>query len=204
MPLELHPITECDFSDVTRIQLAAFDSGIAHMLFPDPMTPEKFQESVDRHVKCFKSEPDVHYLKVIDTDQNGKMISAAKWRINETERTEEEIQTQLPTPGRGGEATPAAVAFRQHLCDSRKEFMGTKPFYYPEHHRRGAGAMLVKWGIEKADQAQLPSYLEASEIGKVLYVKLGFYPVKERLFDMTQYGADGIDCNTVMLRDPPK
>lgn len=72
----------------------------------------------------------------------------------------------------------------------------------PTHHRRGAGGMLVRWGTERADKAQLPAYLEASQEGRPLYARLGFKPIHEQTFDLTKYGGQGMDKNTVMIRDP--
>ena len=74
---------------------------------------------------------------------------------------------------------------------------------HPDHHRRGAGSMLTKWGLEKADKAKLPVYLEASEEGRPVYAKLGFKPVEEHYFDLAKYGAEGGEMNTVMMREVP-
>lgn len=73
---------------------------------------------------------------------------------------------------------------------------------HPDHHRRGAGAMLLKWGLEQADKAQLPAFLESTPTGKPLYARLGFEPVHEEVFDLTKYGLEGSDVSTVMIRQP--
>ena len=72
----------------------------------------------------------------------------------------------------------------------------------PAHHRRGAGALLVKWGTEQADTHNLPSFLEASEAGKPLYARLGFVAVHEEVFDLAKWGLEGKDTNTLMIRQP--
>lgn len=43
-----------------------------------------------------------------------------------------------------------------------------------EYQRRGAGAMLVKWGCDLADRNGMLCYVDASEKGKGLYQKFGF------------------------------
>ncbi|KAF2181598.1 acyl-CoA N-acyltransferase [Zopfia rhizophila CBS 207.26] len=209
MPLELHPMVESDLPDFVRIQFAAFKGGMASKLTPKPRSPQKEQKMVEKHIKSFKEDPDAHYLKVIDTDLGGKIISCAKWRINLKERTEEEIQVQLPKPGKDEEGNQAAIDFMNYLTESRVEWMGGKPFYFlhilitdPDHHRRGAGGMLVRWGVAQADEAQLPTYLEASDAGRPLYERFGFYQVKETIFDLSKYGGEGTERNTAMLRDP--
>tara|TARA_R110002003_G_scaffold97_5_gene7769 strand:+ start:2540 stop:2980 length:441 start_codon:yes stop_codon:yes gene_type:complete len=133
MVLKVLPLEESDFPDLVRIQLAAFSSGgnaaMTTLLKPSPLPPSWTQKSVDKHIKSWREEPDVTYLKVIDTDLNNAMIAGAKWRINEKERTEEQIQSMLPVPGKDEEDRPAARDFMNYLARVRKEFMGTKPFY---------------------------------------------------------------------------
>ena len=228
MPLELYPIQESDFPELVRIQMAAFQAGggITSLLVPDPLPSDYVQKSVEKHIKAIRSEPDVHYMKVIDTDLNGAMVACAKWRINERERTEEQMQRMLPVCGPDEEGKPAVQEFYQYLSRVRKEYMGTKPFYCsffnieirnkktnelivlhllvtdPKHHRRGAGAMLIAWGLGKADSARLPGFLEASPMGKPLYARMGFKPIHEEVFDLAKYGLQGTTTNTCMIREP--
>lgn len=127
MPLEVHPCAEADFADLMRIQAAAFSTGIASFLTPRPVTEEWIQKTIEKTVKASKTEPDVRFMKVIDTEKGGKMIACAKWRINEKERTEEQIKGQLPVPGKDEEGRPAAQEFMWYLNRVRREHMGTKP-----------------------------------------------------------------------------
>ena len=91
MPLELHPMTESDMADMVRIQQIAFREGIASLLSTGPPTPESTQKDIEKNLKTFREEPDFHFLKVIDTDLDGKMIACAKWRINEKERDRKSV-----------------------------------------------------------------------------------------------------------------
>ncbi|KAF2134105.1 hypothetical protein P153DRAFT_281459 [Dothidotthia symphoricarpi CBS 119687] len=211
MGLEVHRLDESDFPDFVRIQMSAFASGtgMTSLLTPSPLPSDYIQKLIDKHLKAWREEPDVHYLKVIDKNLDGKMIAGAKWRINKKERTEEQIQSMLPVPGPEDEGRPVMVAFMGFLSRVRREFMGTKPFCFlqilvtdPEHHRRGAGAMLIEWGTEKADDAQLPSFLEATRMGRPLYERMGFEKRYEEVFDLSQYGVKGEDSSTVMIREP--
>jgi GNAT superfamily N-acetyltransferase len=47
-------------------------------------------------------------------------------------------------------------------------------FTHPKHRRRGVGRLLMEWGIKKADELGLPSYIEATDIGLKLYEANGF------------------------------
>lgn len=130
MPLILLPCEEADLPDFQRIQLAAFAaSGMTKLIKPSPVTDDYVQTGINKHLKSFREERDVHYLKVIDTELGGKMIAGAKWRINEKSRTEEDVRKTLPVPGKTEEERPALRDFMNYLARVRWEYMGTKPFY---------------------------------------------------------------------------
>lgn len=93
------------------------------------MPDDYIQTAINKHLKSFREEPDVHYIKVVDTDLGGKMIAGAKWRINKTSRSEEIVRKSLPVPGKAEEGRPAARDFMNYLTRVRWEYMGTKPFY---------------------------------------------------------------------------
>lgn len=73
-----------------------------------------------------------------------------------------------------------------------------------EHRRKGAGSLLLQWGIDKAEEMRLPCYLQASEQGKRLYEKYGFEAIDVAEFDLTQYGLEGTETMTEMIRQPSK
>ena len=61
---------------------------------------------------------------------------------------------------------------------------------HPAYERRGAGAMLVSWALERCKKEQLSAYVESTSIGKPLYTRLGFElkdSVSTRLEDGTMY-----------------
>lgn len=47
-------------------------------------------------------------------------------------------------------------------------------FTHPLYQKRGAGKLLVGWGVEEADRRGVGSWVEASTFGKGLYEKFGF------------------------------
>ncbi|ORY11429.1 hypothetical protein BCR34DRAFT_326561 [Clohesyomyces aquaticus] len=208
MPLELHPCTPEDMHALTEIQFSAFDSGITGLLHP-AVTSMTITDFANKHKICMANEPDCHYLKVIDTELPAdlQIIACAKWRINEIERGEEEVRKMLPDAESEKEGS-AKRQFFEYLRDGRQTYMGGRPFYFlhmlitaPAHHRRGAGSLLLSWGLTRADAAHLPTYLEASIIGRPLYERFGFKLVKEVVFDLTKWGLEGEDRNAVMIRD---
>jgi len=50
-------------------------------------------------------------------------------------------------------------------------------FTHPEHRNRGAGSLLVEWGVRKADEMRVEAYVEAALMGKSVYEKHGFVVV---------------------------
>lgn len=70
----------------------------------------------------------------------------------------------------------------------------------PDYRRRGAASLLLRWGIEKADERGVEIYLESSVAGRPLYEKFGLRPLKVFEFNMAQLGFEGIDKHTCMLR----
>lgn len=132
MPLEIHRCKEHDIPEFVRIQMGAFagGGGMTKILMPNPTPLDYAEKLIEKNLKSLREEKDVVYLKVIDTDiLNGKMIAAAKWRINKKERTEEEVRKTLPVPGPDEEGKPAVQDFWNFLARVRWEFMGTKPFF---------------------------------------------------------------------------
>lgn len=69
-----------------------------------------------------------------------------------------------------------------------------------QHRQRGAGSMLVKWGIELSEKTGLPCYLQVSEQGRRLYQHHGFEDIGTVEFNLSEYGLDGIEKMTEMTR----
>ena len=70
----------------------------------------------------------------------------------------------------------------------------------PEHQQRGAGKMLLQWGMNVADESGLPCYVESSPEGYNLYRKNGFEDVDYIFNDMTRWGHEGVYRYAVMIR----
>jgi hypothetical protein len=137
MVLELHPCTETDIPEFVRIQVAAFNygGGMTQFMVEYPPSEDYINKSIDKHIKSMREEKDITYLKVIDTELDNQMIAGAKWRINQKERNEEQIQSMLPVPGADEAGKQAVIDFMWHLNKVRRQYMGTKPFYC-EHSRQ--------------------------------------------------------------------
>jgi hypothetical protein len=63
----------------------------------------------------------------------------------------------------------------------------------PAHHRRGAGAMLMRVATQHADELGWPSMLEASPLGMKLYESVGYeiLPGKDIWIDLKRWENGG-------------
>lgn len=60
----------------------------------------------------------------------------------------------------------------------------------------------MKWGIDFSVATGHPCYLQASEQGRRLYGHHGFEDIDTVEFDLTQFGLEGIERMTEMIRKP--
>jgi hypothetical protein len=60
---------------------------------------------------------------------------------------------------------------------------------------------MLKWGLEKADAEKKRVYLESTPDGMTLYKKYGFELVEEVLFDYGEFGIEGEETVSLMLRE---
>jgi hypothetical protein len=60
--------------------------------------------------------------------------------------------------------------------------------------------MLLERGMQKADEAGLEMYLQASLMGAPLYKKFGFEVMAVQEIDLSQWGVDKGDTRTYMKR----
>jgi hypothetical protein len=146
------------------------------------------------------------FLKCVDTS-TGEMIAGARWRYvkpkspGATERTWEEVEAAFserfpPYDETEPEMLDALMdLFNKH----KREALGNRPYFcldtlatLGKHERRGAGSMLVRWGCEKADEAGVQAYLEASPMGAPMYARHGFVALPEIELDLRRWGGDEV------------
>ncbi|KAK5624487.1 hypothetical protein RRF57_000203 [Xylaria bambusicola] len=197
MPLELQPATEADAERAAEIEREAYGPNeFSSILFPGPFpdhVPGK-NTRAEELAKAYREDPAIRWLKVVDTDlapteDNKQMIGFAQWNINDG--------SQLPLPPRvfhAGCNKEACEAVFTSLDEIRRKRSGVKHVHLrllhvdPKHQRRGAGAMLVNWGVEEAKKLGLPAFLESSPAGHSLYQRFGFRDIDINLIDFTRFG----------------
>ena len=69
--------------------------------------------------------------------------------------------------------------------------------------RKGAGKLLVEWGIERADRDELETFIYATAAGRPLYERCGFRAVADEIvLDLTQFGVQDSVSEWPMVRQP--
>lgn len=146
------------------------------------------------------------FLKCVDTS-TGEMIAGARWRYvkpkteGATERTCEEVEAAFQESLEPYDETEPEmlIALLDLFNVNKRQALGIRPYYcldtlvtLPQHERRGAGGMLVRWGCEKADEAGVQAYLEASPIGAPMYARHGFVAMPEIELDLRRWGGDEV------------
>lgn len=192
-----------DAEQYMRIRHAAFKADVNKIFYFNQHEPS--QATLERVTHSIRDGigKGILYLKCVDTS-NGEIIAGARWRYvqpkdpNATSRTWDEVNEELTIPEMYTESNPEAWrAFYELFNQKKKKHMGTRPYWvldtlvtHPNHHRRGAGGLLLRWGCEKADDARTETYLEASEMGEPLYAKYGFEPVEKIALDLRRWGGE--------------
>lgn len=189
-----------------RIRHETFRPTVNKILYPRGEASQKTLDRVTQEIRNGIVGKGILFLKCVDTS-TGEIIAGARWRFvkpkedGAKQRTWEEVDADfrdIPEPF--DESDPVMLTALYDLFNKHKrEILGIRPYYVldtlvtlPQHERRGAGSMLVRWGCEKADEAGVEAYLEASLFGAPMYARHGFVGTKEIDLDLRRYGGDEV------------
>ncbi|KAI2638489.1 acyl-CoA N-acyltransferase [Xylaria nigripes] len=201
------------------------------ILFPGPFPPLVAGQRSPRAEalrRILRDDPSVYMFKVIDTDvepsdDNKQMIGFTQWGINDG--------SQLPLtkktfgPGANIEACETVFGSMEAIRHERIKTKHVRKLVTgfsfpgngnnneahvedlkslivdPKHQRRGAGRMLVMWGIEEFKKLGLPFFLEATAMGHSLYLSCGFRDIDVVTVDLSKWGGPEEMTYYVMARD---
>ncbi len=71
----------------------------------------------------------------------------------------------------------------------------------PKYQRQGAASLLLRWGLERADDHGLATYVEGTSAARRLYEKHGFKEVAKLQLELSPW-KEGDYFNTCMVREP--
>ncbi|KAH8890141.1 acyl-CoA N-acyltransferase [Thozetella sp. PMI_491] len=199
MRLQLRPANPDDVPEIVAVAQKAFATNDIHLrcLHPESKLAREFwYSSLSEEIH----DPNAHFVVVEDADATPPIFAAfAKWnRMPENMHQDAPPDDIWPKDG----DVELAIHFFGKLFEMHESIMGTQAHWYleliatkNEYQGKGAGGMLVKWGVDKADQEGWPCYLDSTPDGKALYLKHGFRNLETLTF------LDGRYEQWFMLRD---
>ncbi|KAF7914237.1 uncharacterized protein EAF01_000643 [Botrytis porri] len=136
-------------------------------------------ESAIRHHA--QKSPNSHWMKIIEP-MHGKLIGAANWIYfegnSDTVNNANPVVALWWPEGIGREYANNFMrqieAHKYYLHCNRPYLLLNIAFTIPGFRRKGAMKLVMDWGIERADELGVDTYVEASETGRLLYEKYGF------------------------------
>ncbi|KAJ4374991.1 hypothetical protein N0V83_002070 [Neocucurbitaria cava] len=196
-----------------RMRHEVFRPTVNNILYSRGEPSEKTLSRVTEEIRDGIVDKGILYIKCVDK-ATGEIIAGARWRHvkpgkeGAIERTWDEVEAGFDLPEPFDESHPEMLEGLHDLFNSNKrEILGRRPYYcldtlvtLPQHERRGAGSMLVRWGCERADEAGVEAYLEASLMGAPMYARHGFQAVKEVELDLRKWEGKEIMSFILMLR----
>ncbi|KAH8882621.1 acyl-CoA N-acyltransferase [Thozetella sp. PMI_491] len=195
--------TEDELTKLADIGSLAFKHNPqSELVFPErlrvkPGNQDEIEFRVGRWKKLLP-EPTSHFLTAVEAKPDGteELIGMALWTSPPEpgkEPTEEEKEkkkkeaSNLP-PFVDREAVTKLRESMQNWETSLLGEEGTKNYWvlqaiavHPGHQRKGAGRMLVQWGIDEATKNGLDVWLIATPDGRKLYTSMDFEYIAERV-----------------------
>ncbi|KAI1940492.1 hypothetical protein LOZ66_002086 [Ophidiomyces ophidiicola] len=195
MPLSIRRLSSpADLSRAVDIQSTTFANsafcrtvGASPEGNPRSLSPsERHAIQISRLQDALSSDPTFHLLGAVD-DETGEILAVAKWYVFKGDDSLEKWKNGV----RSDEAMeiPKGVDeggyrfAKGKLFDAKRAWFGENGREHcflgvlctlPAHQGRGAGTLLLKYGLDIADEHGLESYLESSTKGRPLYERHGF------------------------------
>ncbi|KAL5088900.1 hypothetical protein Trisim1_006045 [Trichoderma cf. simile WF8] len=198
MPLRLVPSKPEEVPLMVETYFEAFSQDPIHQRF----APRGTQSARDFWTTSLSAEirdENNHFLSVWDDSCTPEtFVGFAKWIV----------------PGASPEALPPAdqwpsegdqqfsVFFFGRLGEMHHEAMGKRPHWYlelvavkPQYQGKGAASLMLKYGVNKADEDKVECFLDASPAGQPIYERYGFRVAQRDTF------LDGTYIQCAMVRD---
>jgi GNAT superfamily N-acetyltransferase len=232
MPLVLRPISTADTLSWTRIRAKAYLGPTHELIHSGPISEfsilkvaegRKREVGKPNHWQWKIVDTDLSPSPDDPPDNGGQTIAIAVWSRHNADSTREHTvaePTAVPTEkpeGTEGEKPFIPPEVRLEVLDAlftplrkaQSEIMGDRPYFmlnsfatHPDHHRKGAGTMLLNWGLDKADEEGWVTYLDTTTLARPIYEKRGFTVVTAFEFDRRPWGGEGMDWHGCMIRQP--
>ncbi|KAI1764606.1 acyl-CoA N-acyltransferase [Hypoxylon sp. FL1150] len=188
-------------SDIPSIIEAYFDAFSEHPINrrifnpPSSASVQQFwKESLTRDLQ----NPDARFYVITGSSTSPeKVLAFAEWwqpRTPCSSSSSPPSSSPAPAPARPSWPEGADVPFAEEvfglMARKRAEVTRGRPHWYlemlgvrTEFQRKGAGKALLRWGLERADEEGIETFLAASPMGTPLYLSHGFEIVETVLID---------------------
>jgi GNAT superfamily N-acetyltransferase len=156
MPFVVEPLVESDALDLTIVEYRAFSPHLSMFWNSEP-SAERFKEMAKFRKSGLKT-PGAYFFKAVDTDTK-LVVGTAYWKVFKETPTKEQADSSLQRRGNDPERNDAAIEdFRKGIRAARLEIMALEPcvmlgalVVLPEHQKKGAGRLLMQWGLDQMD-----------------------------------------------------
>ncbi|GIZ48000.1 hypothetical protein CKM354_001107500 [Cercospora kikuchii] len=173
MSITLQPLQECDVQTCVTIYFSAFQNPHSLACWPRVPSIRAWWENM---IRSELHGPGAHWLKAVP-NATGAIVGFVKWQ---EPKPGVEPDTNLPEWPEEAD---------QELCDetfgawarAHRDLMGNEGHWYleiiatdPAYQGKGAGSLMMQYGLKKADEQGVRAFLEASPDAVRLYEKAGF------------------------------
>ncbi|MCJ1344462.1 hypothetical protein MMC31_002665 [Peltigera leucophlebia] len=200
MPLKLTFASEDAASRIADIHMAAFaTNGMLLAQFPTSAIRDGLRDSIARKALDDIRDPHTAVLLVQDSELEGEIISFAKWSLPSSTSDNE-----APWIWPEGTRFDILDQWTQRVEGAKSKVLGDEPCYRlafiatdPDHQRRGAATMLIKWALDQCSKDKTSAYLESTPVAWALYTRLGFTPeekISMTFPDKSSYKEVGFLC----------
>lgn len=182
MALKLTFATEKDASRIADIHMAAFATNAMLVAqFPTSAIQDGLRDSIALKALDDIRDPHTIVLLVQDSEMEDKIISFAKWSLPSST-----ADNEAPWIWPEGTRLDVLDQWTQKVEVTKSKVLGDEPCYRldfiatdPDHERRGAATMLIKWVLDRCNKDKASAYLESTPVACTLYTRLRFKPEGE-------------------------
>ncbi|GLA38555.1 hypothetical protein AnigIFM63309_005852 [Aspergillus niger] len=190
--LHILPAAPNDSPAIADVFLHAFSDPFSRRMFPitDDVRSwwvDQFRRDIEQARDA--ANPSTAFLKVT-AGEEGTVAAFAKWWYPVPSEglplDGEKSQTKTVWPPSSD--ADLCERFFSLMDSEKKRVMGGRKegyFYldmlgtHPQFNGRGIGSRLLRWGLDRADEKGVPTFLASTPAGRPLYEKYGFEAVEE-------------------------
>ncbi|CAH0024433.1 unnamed protein product [Clonostachys rhizophaga] len=198
MALKLRPAALSDVEQLTDVFFSGFkNDAVMALCFPEKPAVRRFWIE---GLKEALSDSDIHLVAVVATELPGEpVIAFANW----VSPNNKPNSTRPLYPDSGDNKELAAFYFPYLQAQRTKNMAGRNCWYlaalvcHEDYQGKGAGGLLLRYGLNRADEMAADVYLEASPPGVPIYKRFGFKEIDRVVV------LDGQFTELLMLRESP-